>query len=323
MLLSIVVPAYNVENYIEKCIDSIVTQQAIDYEVIVVNDGSTDNTLSIIRKLEEKYSNVVVIDQKNRGLGAARNTGIFNANGKYITFVDSDDYLIENTYGNLFKEVGDESFDIICYKLTKFYEGEIANFNNENIEKIILNNENAKKMYYSNKISSYVCDKVYNINLFKNNNIIFPEGKYYEDLKTSYELFLNAKKILKTNVNGYMYLQRRESITKNIKKKNLNDFTSEYLQVLDSMEKNNDINVIKEVDTYRVIKYNAIIRMKMKLDDSNYNIDERIKIKLSFKDLIRNKDLSKNEKLINFIGENKLIFKILKNINRILLLIGG
>ncbi len=313
LILSIIVPAYNVEKYLKKCIESLVTQENIDYEIIIVNDGSKDCTLEIARGLEECYSFVRVINQENKGLGGARNTGIINAKGKYITFVDSDDFLVNNTYGILFKEILKDKYDIACFRFAKFYESKEIEVNNDlNIKSEVLLNDQAMRAFYKNEITSYAWDKIYNINLFRDNNILYPEGTLYEDLRTTYELIKNSKKIIKFNFWGYMYLQRPESISKNIKKKNLDDFICEYLKVIDSIGDNR--LDLKEVRIYKILKYNALIRMKMKGKLEDYKIDDRIKIKLSKIELLFNKNLGINEKVINIIGDNKFIFNLLRKV---------
>lgn len=315
MILSIIVPAYNVEKYLKKCIESLVTQESIDYEIIIVNDGSKDSTLDIARSLEEHYSCVKVIDQENKGLGGARNTGIINAKGKYITFVDSDDFLVNNTYGALFKEILKDEYDVACFKFVKFYEAKKIEVNNDlNIKGEVMLNDQAMKEFYKNEITSYAWDKIYNINLFRENNILYPEGTLYEDLRTTYELLRNSKKVIKFNFLGYMYLQRPESISKNIKKKNLDDFICEYLKVINSIGDNR--LGLKEVRIYKTLKYNALIRMKMKGNLEDYKIDDRIKIKLSKIELLFNKNLGMNEKVINFIGDNKFIFNLLRKVKK-------
>ena len=111
MLLNNMVPSYNVEKYIEKCIDSLVYQENIEFEIIIVNDGSTDKTFNKICEIKNKYpKEITVVNQKNKGLGGARNTGLRHAKGKYITFVDSDDYLLKNTFSNLFKSINNKEF---------------------------------------------------------------------------------------------------------------------------------------------------------------------------------------------------------------------
>ena len=97
-LISIIVPVYNVEKYLERCLDSILSQTFSDFELILVNDGSTDHSLEICRSYAEKDERILLIDQENRGLSAARNAGIAVAKGEYLGFVDSDDYIAQNMY---------------------------------------------------------------------------------------------------------------------------------------------------------------------------------------------------------------------------------
>lgn len=313
MLLSIIIPAYNVDKYLEKCLQSVLNQESIDYEIIIINDGSTDLTLKIAKTFEKKYSNIIVIDQKNKGIAEARNIGIKNARGKYISFIDSDDYILPDLYKNIFT-VLKEDFDIACFDFLRVNEGENIKLNNEKVKISTLNNEQAMKAYLSNEISSYLWDKIYNVKLFKENNIKFPANRLYEDLRTSYELMEKSNKIIKTNIKGYAYIQRDGSITKSIVEKNLNDFSEEYIKVLDSIESNYNIKSSKELIAYKVIKYNAIIRMKQKLKNQSYYIDERIKYKLSLKEILTNNKITIKEKIINIIGENNNMFYLLKEL---------
>lgn len=317
MLLSIIVPSYNVEKYIGKCIKSLLTQEEIKYEIIIVNDGSTDSTLRIAKEFNKEYDNVVLINQENKGLGGARNTGIKNARGKYITFVDSDDYLVDNAYGIMFKNIECQDFDILIYNFKNVYENySNTPFYNKDIKKEFLEGIDIIKEFYENKISSYAWDKVYDIKLFKDNSIYFPENKLYEDLRTSYEVIRNVKRAIKLDFPCYLYLQRTNSISKSIKRKNLDDFISEYLKVLNSIENQNNKNLANEINTYKALKYNALIRMKMKLKNENYKIDNRIKFKLTIKQLYKSKNLNINEKLINVIGENIVLFNLLQRTNK-------
>lgn len=313
MLLSVIVPAYNVEKYIEKCVKSILTQRGIKYEVIIINDGSTDSTLSIAQEFEKKYSNVRVIDKKNNGVGDARNTGIKNARGKYIAFVDSDDYLYPNTYGILFDIIGNELFDVACFNFIKVYEDQNDISYNEKISKILIEKEDIMKNFYIDNITSYVWDKVYSINLFKENKIFFPEKKLYEDLRTIYEVMKKAEKVIKIDLNGYMYLQRKDSSTKKVKKKNFDDFISEYKKVLDSIDRDkNYSNLEEEIMTYKVLKNNVLVRMKMRAEDKNYIINKPFRYRAPLRKLLFNRYLGMNEKVINIIGENRVLFNILK-----------
>ena len=116
MLLSIIIPLYNTEKYIVKCVESALNQDipAEDYEIIVVNDGSTDNSKSLVEELAARHKNIVLINQPNSGIGTSRNTGLAHARGKYIQFLDSDDYLEPNTFGELLHIIEEEKLDILC-----------------------------------------------------------------------------------------------------------------------------------------------------------------------------------------------------------------
>ena len=103
--LSVIIPCYNVEDYVGKCIESVLDNKIKDIEIILVNDGSKDNTLDIIKKYEKEHKEIKVIDQKNGGLSDARNTGLSVATGKYVTFLDSDDYVDSNMYVSKLKKM--------------------------------------------------------------------------------------------------------------------------------------------------------------------------------------------------------------------------
>ena len=116
MLLSIIIPLYNTEKYIVKCIESALDQDIPpeDYEIIVVNDGSTDRSESLVEELAARHKNIVLVNQPNSGIGTSRNTGLAYAQGRYIQFLDSDDYLESNTFGELLRTMEQEQLDILC-----------------------------------------------------------------------------------------------------------------------------------------------------------------------------------------------------------------
>ena len=115
MKYSIIVPAYNTEKYIDKCLKSIFSNTYKNFEVIIVNDGSTDKTEDIINKYIKKYDNIIYIKQKNMGLSLARNNGVKKATGDYLLFIDSDDYVEKNLLENINKDIGD--LDVLRYQL--------------------------------------------------------------------------------------------------------------------------------------------------------------------------------------------------------------
>jgi len=120
MKISVIIPVYNVEQYLRECLDSVMTQSYNDYEVICINDGSTDGSMAVLKEYAEKYPKVSVIDQENKGLSAARNAGINAATGEYVFLLDSDDYLEPDSLDILAKNITDE--DIICFNGRRYFE---------------------------------------------------------------------------------------------------------------------------------------------------------------------------------------------------------
>ena len=133
--ISIIIPAYNAEKYIEKCLQSIIYQEYKDFEVIIVNDGSTDNTKEICKKYADLDSRIRLISTENKGAGSARNTGLTEAQGRYISFIDADDFVSENYYSRMYKMIEEGNADIAeChYKRVSKYDAKV--FTNTGIQK--------------------------------------------------------------------------------------------------------------------------------------------------------------------------------------------
>ena len=127
--VSVVVPIYNVEKYLRQCLESLVNQNFDDYEIILINDGATDNSMKIAQEFEDKYKNIKLLSKKNAGLGAARNTGMKYVTGKYVLFVDSDDYVSPEYISELYNVINREDSDIVICSHEKIYENktEIVN----------------------------------------------------------------------------------------------------------------------------------------------------------------------------------------------------
>lgn len=212
-LISLVVPVYNVENFLERCITSLVNQTFENIEIILVNDGSTDNSLSICEHYKEIDSRIVVINQQNQGLSAARNAGINIARGRYICFVDSDDWVNEKYLEILYKDIDNNDAEISIIDKQIVYEGqEDCEFDitEENKVKIYDKYEAIETMLKGNWIATW--DKMYDIKLF--DDIRFPVGRNNEDYAILIYLFEQCEKIVYRNVKLYYYFQRQGSITK-------------------------------------------------------------------------------------------------------------
>lgn len=219
---SVIVPVYNVEPYLRKCLDSIVNQSYDNYEVIVVDDGSTDLSGKICDEYQNKYSFINVIHQKNGGSAKARNTGLDRANGEWIVFVDSDDWIEVDMLKTLHQYIQSVTADIYSFNIQKIDE------NGKLIEKLIFSPENNLKIFKSEEehfkfyfdvlmqygIGWEVYSKVFNRRIIKEHDIYFVSERevFAEDFLFVYEYLLYAKSIyLACNI-FYNYFQRAGSL---------------------------------------------------------------------------------------------------------------
>lgn len=218
--ISIVVPIYNVAKYLDKCINTLVNQTYSDLEIILVNDGSTDESLSICNEWKEKDKRIVVVNKENGGLSSARNAGIKKANGSYICFVDSDDYVELDMVEKLINAIHEDGSDIAICNRVEFYD-----YKKKNQYKLSFKNDNKHLCMNKKEALAELCSfrlfdmsawsKMYRTSFFS--NMDFPEGKLSEDYYIMYILFDKCKKISYVNEPLYVYRQRKGSISKNKK----------------------------------------------------------------------------------------------------------
>ena len=246
--LSIVVPIYNVELYLEECLDSIYDIKNIKKEVILVNDGSTDNSLKIAKKYKDKYPNITkVINKKNGGLSSARNAGIEVATGEYISFIDSDDFIDSKNYEKFFKEGRSNNLDIIVGTPIKYIDGKLNKFFRDNsLEKLGIT-DGVRFLEESIKSNCYrmeVWDDIYRLDLLKKNRILFFEKLIHEDELFTPLVFLKAKRVKLIDINFYYYRQRPRSIMSSLKKIiRLNSINFIYSKIL--VDNKNLTNILK------------------------------------------------------------------------------
>lgn len=180
--LSVIVPVYNVSNYLEECLNSILNQKIEDMEIIVVDDGSTDNSLEIAERYEEQYSEVKVIAQKNGGLGNARNTGMKFAKGQYLTFVDSDDIIPQNAYSHMMKKIEVSQSDFVIGNVVRFNSTKTyASVLHKRVFKEDLTRVNIKthpELIYD----TTAWNKIFRKSFWEKHQFKFPEGMLYEDI---------------------------------------------------------------------------------------------------------------------------------------------
>lgn len=245
MKLSIIVPVYNVVDYLPKCLDSLLVQDLPqnEYEIIVVNDGSTDNSGDIAQKYADKYANITLINQTNQGLSGARNTGIKHAKGDYIQFVDSDDYLEKNVLGELLKQVENDNLDVLRFK----YQN--VRIDNESKEYDIFKPYKSDSFLFDN-YSPCVTDGVTFLNkrfgtacyawafILRReilNNCIFKQGIYFEDTEWTPRMILKAERIASSDTIVYNYLMREGSITKAVNKVKQRKVIEDKIKLVDSL----------------------------------------------------------------------------------------
>lgn len=212
-LISVIVPVYNVENYLSRCVDSIINQTYSNLEIILVDDGSTDSSGIICDEYKKKDKRIIVIHQENGGLSQARNSGMKVMKGKYVTFVDSDDYISPDYIKYLFNLIVRYKADISICLYRNFYEDGTLERKKKNKRisiGLFSGQEAAVDLCYQKHIPNSACGKLYNSELF--HNIVYPVGKLYEDLGTTYKLFLLSNKVVFSPIEKYYYFQRQDSI---------------------------------------------------------------------------------------------------------------
>lgn len=209
--ISIIVPVYQAEQYLPKCVDSLLAQSYKNYEIILVEDGATDGSPKLCDKYAEENPCVKVVHQENRGAAAARNRGIEAASGDYVAFVDSDDTVSEDYLSFLIKLAEKYQADIAVCGYTKVYEGKEAEpVQSKSTRKLILSGVEAmENLLYQKDFMSVPWGMISKRELW--NHVSFPEGTRAEDMGTVYRLFAEAKKLVYQNEAKYYYYQRSSS----------------------------------------------------------------------------------------------------------------
>lgn len=245
--LSIIIPVYNVESYIKHCLDSIKSQTMNDFEIIIVNDGATDNSETIIKEYQKNNPELIIkyFKKENGGLASARNYGVKYAEGDYISFIDPDDYLDNNTYEDL-KIYMDEKIDVIKFKL------KLVNTKNEIMELVsgpvfskCSGEEAYKILCVSDKFMDPACIYLYRRKYFVENNFQY-KLRYHEDFGLTSLVIVNAKTFVSTNCYGYNYLQTDNSLTRD------NDYNKNKLRAKDMIEHYD--YMIENIEKYNIEK---------------------------------------------------------------------
>lgn len=224
-LVSVIVPVYKVEKYLDRCVESILKQSYKNIEVILVDDGSPDNCPQMCDEWAKKDSRILVIHKANGGLSDARNVGIDISKGKYICFVDSDDYVASRFIEVLYGMIKKYEAEISAVDAKWVYDEKTFDEENSNDVEIFDNKEGINNLLLNLKYKDYAWNKMYESRLFK--TIRYPVGKNMEDLATTYKLIYESEKIVYNPSKLYFYYQRNDSILHTID----SEFCSTKLQI--------------------------------------------------------------------------------------------
>ena len=276
-LISVIIPVYNAEKYLEECIKSLLSQSLYDCQFIFVNDGSNDNSVDIIRSYIKKDKRITLINQKNQGVSEARNTGILNAKGEYIGFVDSDDYVDSDMYKVLYKDIKNEK----CEVLISNFEEELNG--NKYVRRYSLKeNQVLDKTYIQNNIVSFfikddslntVCNKLYKKSIIDEYNIRFPKGlPLGEDGIFNMIYFSKCNSCKYIDYTGYHYREVHGSATRNLHKhdyfqRELDVYNFDLEKLID-IPQNINIKSLKSIKLINNIKSNIYIYFDKNQDQS-------------------------------------------------------
>ena len=287
MKVSVIVPVYNVEEYLSKCLSSLVEQTLTDIEIIVINDGSSDDSQVIIDEYQKRFPHIKVYKKENSGLSDTRNIGIKYATGEYIAFVDSDDSVRSDMYLKMYEKAKAGDFDIVTGDVKYVY------FDHEDI--VVTDPKEDTYDIRKAFINMYpaVCTKIFKREILVNNNIYFKSGVWYEDVEFMYRLLPYIKKIGVIHEPFYEYLQREKSITSTVSPKiydyiyNMNGILAYYKEkgLYDTYEKELEYAYVRYI-------YATFIKTCLGYDRENYlkAVDDAIKsVKDHFPKYRRNK----------------------------------
>lgn len=251
-LISVVVPVYNVEKYLNRCVESIVNQTYKNLEIILVDDGSTDSSPAICDEWAQKDNRIKVIHKKNGGLSSARNAGIKALTGKYVCFIDSDDYIEINTFELMLKSITKDDYDV-CICSANLVDKDYNIISKENYKSSTFSGEEVMKAFLTGKVfeSISACDKLYKVSVIRNNNITFnEEEKWGEDFPFNYLYFKKVDKLISIDDRLYNYLTKRNgSITNGITYGKVMRWENNYKPILLN-ERNNYGNYIIALEKY-------------------------------------------------------------------------
>lgn len=309
--ISVIVPIYNQEKYLKECIESILKQDYKNFEVLLVNDGSIDNSLNICYEYSKCNKIIRVINLKHEGVSNARNKGIEYANGKYICFIDSDDIINEKFLTTLHRMISKYNLDIAEVGF-RYINKKFKNVNQKEKIKLYSNEEMVERLYSKNGVRTvHITNKLFNIKLFK--NIKFENKENEDEYIICKLLFSTNKKIAINNKELYVYrtMQSGRNRKFNIKKLDILYVFDERRKYFSNSKKLLKINEIAKLDMILYLSYLCKINDKIKEKNMLYD-----KFKMEYKTNDINPDIRRKIKYYLFIKNPKLVLEIIEFKNK-------
>lgn len=329
-LISVIVPVYNVEKELENCLESLIKQTYDNLQIILVDDGATDSSGTICDNYKNLDNRIEVIHKENGGLADARNTGLKKVKGKYIAFLDSDDYIYKTMYEDLYKLLKENDADVsecdyirIDIKQKENEDNIISEENSKRkIETNLLTNIEALRLLYGANLNEYVKKVVVWNKLYKKeiiNGIEFPTGRLHEDEFTTHKILYNANKIVSTNKILHGYMQTSGSIMrKPLKPNRIKDTLDSYISASNFFKEKGLIE-IEAKTRRRYLEYCIELAGKIIISDNNKElldklVEEYKSFYENYRELINNTQTSiKEKKIIDFLNN---VYISIKNENK-------
>lgn len=301
--ISIIIPIYNAEKYLKRCLESIITQSLKEIEIICVNDGSTDNSLEILEKFQENNDRIIIINKKNSGASSARNTALKIVKGKYCLNIDSDDWIEQGYLEDLYNKAEKDNLDItITNIIFDFKDSNKKNYiiNDLKIEdsKVISGKEYVKKFFIENSYG-YTWNKLIKRELYTKNNLWYDEEIFLlEDLEILMQLSYYAERIGKLNKAYYHYIQGENNGSQKFRVERLKDIIIGMNKLINFYTKRDEKEIVK------LMKQNKYLHLMSRILEGDYSVEKKKYDEI----LISIINEIKNEKSIffkNIVSKNK------------------
>lgn len=313
--ISIIVPVYNVKNYLEKCLNSLVNQSLQEIEILVVNDGSTDGSQTIIDDFQKKYpQKIKAFTKDNGGLSDARNFGLDKAVGEFIAFVDGDDYVSKNMMEEMYGLAIKNNAELVICNLKKVNENGVVLRQMSQIPNISEKIDLANHFSVFSDISYFACNKIFKKELFASKR--FQKGMHFEDIELIPQILLDCKTLAKTNAFHYHYLERTNSISKSHSERGL-DILKAVEHVEKKFEKSAYSSKQKEMRGFQILEgvYTFLAYLAfVKEDKTFYEMFAHYKVflkrrEISLREILTYKRFGKNYLLS--LSYKKIIYYLL------------